>query len=369
MGFDEFDDIADIGTKEAYSIWMQGKAAIGKSTLAVEFTRHILDLTGKKHRGVVIPMDQGRYKIYQDLKKEGYLINPVSKDREVWFNEMAIIEALDTNMPGSDAIVISWDSITPGFVKHNNRGNQIAAMSPDERKAITGNTNKISAYQAKAAYMNTVASASMYGTHFIWVAHEHDGRDNKAKKTVKDAVTEQEQLKFRRNLNMILHVGKNNKGHYVEFTWARDRTALKGKRVYDEPNGMFKQIWPEIIQAYEGAEVINWDNIEYFASPQDAWTQAMEIYREHAGQKVYAFKDLRHAENAYNKVKEAVKDITAHDDWIARHHGNKTAKARLMADKWREEVDRRINDKIKIEGPKDLEQPPLIEEPEIVEYQ
>lgn len=339
MAFATFDKVKKVNNgKEPVLCWLEAPAGTGKSTLIAEFFR-------KFNPAVIVPMDQ-RAGIYEELLAEGVQVFPVSADPTEWADENAILKAMRQNIPGSGVVAGAIDSMTPRFREIISDAQDVAEMSAEERKRITGNSNKISAYQDKARFMEKMAVFANFGINFVWVGHEFEGRDNKAQVVTKTTITKQEREKFRRNLNLHLRTGIDRGKYFVEVIWARERPELTGQKFFDEA-GMFKGMWDKILASYEGAKVVAWDDVEYWQKPDDAIAAAMEVYKEAPnGSKVHAFDVLNHAQNAYEKVKKTVAAEVAHDDWKAKHRDDPAAAAKLMARRWKEDVAKRIDKKL-----------------------
>jgi hypothetical protein len=341
MAFKSFKEVKKVNALlgEPLLVWLSAPAATGKSTLTLDFFR-TLCVNGSI--GILIPMDH-RPAIFEELfEKEGVPVYPVDPDPTKWNNEDAILKALRTNLPGSGANAVAWDSVTPRFREIIAEAQTVAELTPEERKALTGNSNKISAYQPKALFMEKVAAVATYGLNTIWISHEHEGKDKDAKDVMKTSITNTEIKKFRRNLNLHLRTGVEGGRYYVEIVWARDRQALAGKKLYDE-QGLFKGMWNRIIAEFSDAPVVLWDQVKYWSSPDDAITAAMEQFVIGPnGEQILPFNEMNHAENAYNKLKKEVVLPLMTPAWKSKNAKNPHAAAELMATHWKAEVEKRL---------------------------
>lgn len=287
--------------REPIFCWLYGVARHGKTTLALDFIR-------ANQPGVVIPMDQ-RFEAYRDLAlAEGVQVWPVSdpSDPTVWASADHVLEHLRKNFPGSGARSLVWDSTTPGFRHWVEWAATYSDMTPREREAALGPKfkNKSALYQPKAHYMEQTAMIANYGVSCLWISHEHSGRDEQGRETMKTSITEQERLKFQHNVNLTLKV-RFEKGRYgVEIEEARNRPALNGTVYWDEPGNMFRGMWAKIAAAFYAAEVVDWDRLEVFASDRQAADLAMERTREVNGQIVAPFQSVNHALNAFKQVRK-----------------------------------------------------------------
>jgi hypothetical protein len=346
MPFEPFKKVKKVNPLmgEPILVWLAGPADTGKSTLLLDF---YLTFCPAGSLGILIPMDQ-RYKAFEDFADlEGIQIMPVSTDPTVWRDEDAILKSLRENMPGSGTTALAWDSVSPKFRELIGEAQTIADMTPDQRKAAIGNTNKVSAYQPKARFMEKVAVLATYGVNTVWVSHEYEGKDASAKDVLKTSITKIEVEKFRRNLNMHLRTGIERGNYFVQIVWARDRGSLSGKKLFDEPDNKFRGMWKRLSEAFNGAEVTTWDTIEFWAKPEDAITAAMEQFIEASdGSQIFPFDHIKHATNAYDKLKQEVVIPAMTKDWKAANASDKQAAPKLMAEKWKAEVARRLQERL-----------------------
>lgn len=347
MAFQPFSKVKKVNDLmgEPILCWLQAPADTGKSTLMLDFYRTFVG----DGIGILIPMDH-RPAIFEQLaEEEGIPIFPVDPDTNTWNNEDSIIKALRTNLPGSGARVLVWDSVSPRFREIINEAQTMADMTPEQREKAGGNKNKISVYQPKSLFMEKVASIATYGLNTCWISHEFEGRDRNAKEMTKTTITETEIKKFRRNLNLWIRTGIDRGKYYVEIVWARDRQALTGKRFYDEV-GMFKGMWMRLVEEFKGAVVTPWETVEYWANPQDAITAAMEqSVIGPNGEKILPFDHINHATNAYESFKRDKVLPMMTDEWKKANAGVNGAAARLLAPLWKEEVAKRLQNRLKIE--------------------
>ena len=289
--------------REPIFCWLYGVARGGKTTLALDFIR-------ANQPGVVIPMDQ-RFEVYRDLAlAENVQAWPVSdpSDPTLWASADHILENLRRNFPGSGAKSLVWDSVTPGFRHWVEWAQSYADMTAKEREAALGAKykNKSALYQPKAHYMEQAAMIANYGVACLWISHEHEGRDEQGKEKTKTSVTDQERLKFQRNVNLTLKIRWQGKRYGVEIEDARNRPSLNGQLIWDEPGNMFRGMWRQIAEAFYAAEVVDWDRLEIFASDRQAADLALAQSREVNGEVVGAFKNVNHALNAFNQVKKQI---------------------------------------------------------------
>lgn len=289
--------------REPILCWLYGLARGGKSTLALDFIR-------ENQPGVVIPMDQ-RFELYRDLAvAENVQVWPVSDpaDPSVWASADHILEHLRKNFPGSGAKSLVWDSTTPGFRHWVEWAAGYADMTPKERETVLGKKykNKSALYQPKAHYMEQVAMIANYGVNCLWISHEHSGRDERGQEKVKTSITDQERLKFQRNTNLTLKIRWEGTRFGVEIEEARNRPSLGGTVFWDEPGNMFRGMWRKIAEAFYAAEVVDWDQLEVFASDRQAADLALEQTREVDGEVIGAFRSINHAANAFKQVEKKV---------------------------------------------------------------
>lgn len=308
--------------REPIFCWLYGVARGGKSTLALDFIR-------ANQPGVVIPMDQ-RFEVYRDLAlAEGVQVWPVSDpaDPSIWASADQVLEHLRKNFPGSGAKSLVWDSTSPGFRHWVEWAQGYADMTPKERETVLGARykNKSALYQPKAHYMEQVAMIANYGVSCLWISHEHGGRDQAGQETMKPSITEQERLKFQRNVNLTLKIRWEGNRYGVEIEEARNRPSLNGTILWDEPGNLFRGMWAQIAGVFYAAEVVDWDRLEVFASERQAADLALHQTKEVGGEVIAAFKNVHHAVNAFTQVKKKV-----------------GSDPRQLARAWKEEVANRL---------------------------
>jgi hypothetical protein len=345
MAFKPFSQVKKISPLgEPILCWLQAPADTGKTTLMLELLRALKEYG----IGVVVPMDH-RAEVYQKLAdNEGIGVYPVSTDTTIWSNVEKIVKTLKVELPGSGAATIIWDSVSPGFTEVMTEAQRVAALTPEQRKQEIGNSNKTAAYQDKAQYMKQVATVANYGLNTIWISHEFSGRDAQAHEVTKTTITDTEIKKFRRNLNLQLRTNKENGRYFVEIVWARERPGLAGKKLYDEA-GMFVGMWNRIFAEFTGAKVVAWEDVEFWAEPKEAWLAGFEQTLEAEGIMVTAFDDVKHAENAYNKLRETVMKVFT-PEWVKANKDVPNAKAKHMAKTWKDDVQRRLLERWEIEA-------------------
>lgn len=284
--------------------WLYGVAKGGKTTLALDFIR-------ENQPGVVIPMDQ-RFEAYRDLAlAENVQAWPVSDpaDPTVWSSAGHILEYLRRNFPGSGARCLVWDSISPEFRHHVEWAMSYSDLTPDERVAALGAKfkNKSALFQPKSHFMELVATIANYGVACMWISHEHQGNDEKGETTMKPSITDQERLKFQKNVNLTLKIRWEKNRYGVEIEEARNRPSLNGTIYWDEPDNLFRGTWKKITTAFYAAEVVDWEQLEVFASDRQAADLAMEQTRQVGDEVITPFKNVLHAKNAFARVKKQVK--------------------------------------------------------------
>jgi hypothetical protein len=196
--------------------------------------------------------------------------------------------------------------------------------------------NRAAAWRDKARAMQQVFGLAALGTDMAWIYHtgEHLSGSGKAEET--ETIPEREAARAIKSLNMILELKESNGVYSVTVEWSR--YGKDGFTLTDEA-GMWAGM-PALIEeaSYGTGDMKDWGEGEApntFLKPSMAWAWAME---QDAG-----FRDVAHAENAYNKVKA---DLLASFE-PSEDHPKITASD--MRDAWVAEVEHRANPSVEAE--------------------
>jgi hypothetical protein len=204
----------------------------------------------------------------------------------------------DEGMPAVKAGTIVLDSMT-------------AILAPivarvQEEIARGEHQNKAAAWKPKAQAVKIVQDAlAKWGTDFVVVYHEQDSLDGQGRMHVVNTVSPLEEARLMRSLNATIRLGQDGRGRFAEVVWCRSgRTG----RVYDEagswkgvPDKLDGLMWSNLT-ASEQAVAGGQEPPAYFTNPQDAWQW---------GFAQGCFRDMRHAQNAYEELKREKKPADA----------------------------------------------------------
>lgn len=208
-----------------------------------------------------------------------------------------IVDLLKKNLPGSGVRTIVIDSLT-------------AIMRPIINQALVNAEtakNKISVFRDKALAMSRMQDAvSSSGCDSLWIWHTHTSLDAQAREVKRTSIPETELIRLRRSLNAILRLEVDGDRRSVLIEWARN--GKHGIRLFDDAGGWAGM--PELIeQAMYSEGVKTGDSMPTsFTSATDAIAWGMEQG---------CFRDARHAQAAYEKLKGEKQPKSAGEMWTA----------------------------------------------------
>jgi adenosyl cobinamide kinase/adenosyl cobinamide phosphate guanylyltransferase len=209
-----------------------------------------------------------------------------------------IVELLKRNLPGSGVRTIVVDSLTAIMRPIINQG----LVDAETAK------NKISVWRDKALAMSRMQDAvSSSGCDSLWIWHTHETMDANAKRIMRASIPATEIERLRRSLNAILRVDVTPAGRRsITVEWARN--GKSGIMLVDEAGGW--RGMPELIEAavYKDGVKESEGVPATFANP----TMAIAWGNEQG-----CFRDVRHAQHAYEKCKREAQPKTASDMWAA----------------------------------------------------
>jgi hypothetical protein len=316
-----------------------GEADSGKSTLLAQLPAPMAGIDSDGRMDEIIDVARG------DIFAQENLVEATEVDKALAW--------LDENMSGSRVQSIAWDSITPILLPVINRAMDLAAMTPQQREAEIGTTNKAAVWEPKARMMRKIQSIQNFGTHCVWVAHIEGGRDHQGKEHERRTIPETELDRFTKALNMKLRTIKVKGKYGVRIEWLRKRPGFQ-ITLWDE-KGNFEGMWERILEVANGQpapdEPVTWKDFgisKPFPNPETAIQMGVEYCQEAFGQKIYAFGDphtqptkkdgeqgtngsTTHARNAYDKLKRG-----EYPDF------RKPGSAGEMAEAWKALVERKI---------------------------
>ena len=193
-----------------------------------------------------------------------------------------------------------------------------AILSPLVAQAVLDNDadrnrNKMAAWKGKAMAMRLLQdSVTAAGCDVLWIYHEREGRDAKGQEQTVASIPRTELARLQRSLNMRLRVVLDPAGRRgVTVEWAR--SGRGGATVWDDSRSWVNM--PERIEqaVYGGLSVA--DQAQLADATPTGFTGA-----DHAigwGYEQGCFDDLRHARNAYDKLKAERSPKTAGEMWAA----------------------------------------------------
>lgn len=217
-----------------------------------------------------------------------------------------IVDLLKRNLPGSGVRTIVVDSLT-------------AIMRPIINQALVNAEtakNKISVFRDKALAMSRMQDAvSSSGCDALWIWHTHTSLDAQAREVKRTSIPETELIRLRRSLNAILRLEVDGDRRSVLIEWARN--GKHGIRLFDDAGGWVGM--PELIEATMYSEGVKSADTTptSFTSATDAIAWGMEQG---------CFRDARHGQAAYDKLKTEKQPKSASAMWAA----------------WVEDVQRRV---------------------------
>ena len=258
-----------------------GRAGAGKSTFLTQC------------RGPLVIADpDGRFNEVARLCAEEVL--GISDRPADHHDPLQIARLLDDGMPNLKAGTIALDSMTAILAPIVARVQE--EIDRGEHK------NKAAAWKPKAQAVKIIQDAlAKWGADVMIVYHEQESLNGEGKMHTVNTVSPLEEARLMRSLNATIRLAKDGRGRYAEVVWCRSgRTG----RVYDEA-GMWKGVpdrldalmWSNLT-ASEQAVADGKEPPAHFTNPQDAWQW---------GFAQGCFRDMHHAENAYNELKREKK--------------------------------------------------------------
>lgn len=222
-----------------------------------------------------------------------------------------IVALLKSNLPGSGVRTIVVDSLTAIMRPIINQG----LVDAETAK------NKISVWRDKALAMSRMQDAvSSSGCDSLWIWHTHTSRNGQAAEVRRASIPDTEIQRLRRSLNAILRLDATPAGRRtVTIEWARN--GKSGLVLADEAGGW--RGMPERIEQAMYSEGVR----ENEGTPTTFANPAMAIAW---GYEQGCFRDVRHAQHAYEKCKREAQPKTAaemRDAWVTEVQERATARA------------------------------------------
>jgi len=175
--------------------------------------------------------------------------------------------------------------------------------------------NKAGAWRGKSMAMKMLHNLQRFGADVIFVYHEHKALNAQGDWTQTRSISELEEARMLKSLNLQLRVFKTNGRFGVTVVWARN--GRSGVTLWDEA-GLWQGM-PERIEAAVYDDLTDDETLAFDEEPPEgpfpsasvaiAWGFARGV-----------FKDEAHAQNAYEKVKREKDPQTAQemrDAWVS----------------------------------------------------
>ena len=271
-------------------LWgLAGFPGSGKSTFAARMRTPILAVDA-----------DGRFGEVAELASEVLRLSDRPADNS---DVEAIADLLNAHMPETHVGTVVVDSLT-SIVSPLVVG---AIMANDAGR----NKNRMAAFKDKALALRLLQdSVTAWGTDCLWIWHLQTGRDSQAAVQETATISPTELARLTRSLNLMLRVVIDAGGRRgVHVDWAR--RGRSGVTVWD-PSGTWAGIPEDLERAVYGGltpadqEAIALAIPASFAGPGPAISWGFE-----SG----AFKDARHAVQAYNRLKEERQPANAAEMW------------------------------------------------------
>jgi len=330
---------------------LTGEAATGKTTLIMAI---IKELAGENGVAYIWNTDSREEEYVWGLGEDNILM-PVADPLDTRAVNAEIMEDFAKGVL-KNVKVMALDNLTYIFKKALTEGGQLAL-----------NKSK--------TMMNVRVALAQFNVPVIAVSHiEIVGTKDNLKATVaKDTVSDKEKNKMANIFNMDMHTVEKDGIYGVVIDRCRYFPRMKPLVIWDKEGTMFEGFYSKIMKAVFGADGMTQEEAEKidpkftdygkgnpFPSVEYAVRFGAEYYAENkeTGVKYFAFGDpheevtkkngddgengaYKHAQYAYNKVKETVVIPVVKAEGIKGNYA-----AELMAEKWVQDVCRRIQEKI-----------------------
>lgn len=272
-----------------------GYPGVGKSTFVAQMRQPVLTIDADHRFSEIARLN--REKVFYEFGD-----NPEDNA-----DPRTIAKLLDRDMPGSDVATIVVDSLTSIIAPLV--GEAIQANDAGENK------NRIAAFKPKAMAMQTLQDAiTRWGRDTVWIYHLRERRDANANMTVATSISAVELARLRRSLNMVIRLVDQGQQRVAIVDWCRE--GRDNISIADTSG-----CWAGIPEAIESAVYDNLTDEEKDEKAKGVPKRFADMNAAIAwGFEQGVFSDAVHAQNAYNKVKEAGKPATAQamwDLWIA----------------------------------------------------
>lgn len=287
-----------------------GAANSGKSTLCAQMLGPI----------VWVDADQRADEIVDLVEGELYGLSQDAYDNTI---PERIDGLLVANMPGIKAGTIVVDSVTAILEPIVTR-----IQADIEAGRVK---NKAGAWQLKAAAMKMLHNLQRFGTDVVMIYHEYKALDDKGKWQQARTISELEEARMLKSLNMLLRTHRVDDGRFcVEVVWARN--GRSGVKLHDEA-GHWRDM-PERLEAAVYDDLTAEEQATFSEEPPRTFPTPAVAVAWAMHQVPCPFREEAHAQNAYEKVKRE------------RNPRN----AREMRDLWVTEVGARVADLLKENG-------------------
>jgi hypothetical protein len=299
-----FIDLKQRRRKYPRRLWaVFGEADTGKSTLCAQLKHPLVWIDADQRADEIVDLVEGRIYGISDST-----IDNVSPDR--------IDSLLTQGMASVQAGTIVIDSVTA--ILEPIIGRIMADIEAGRVK------NKAGAWRPKAMAMRMLHNLQRFGTGVVMVYHEFKSLDADGKWHQARTISELEEARMLKSLNMMLRTFREDERFGLEVMWARN--GRSGVVLYDETGRW--QGMPERIEAAVYDDLTENEQVAFDEAPPEgsfpsvpvaiAWGYARGV-----------FEDEAHAQNAYAKLKKERKPQTAlemRNLWVAEVQARVTQK-------------------------------------------
>lgn len=229
---------------------------------------------------------------------------------------------LTANMPTSHAGTIVVDSVTAILEPI------VTRIQVDVEAGRI--KNKAGAWRPKAAAMKMLHNLGRFGTDVILTYHEYQALDAKGQWQQTRTVSQLEEARMVKSLNMLLKISHENGRYQVQVVWARNG---RGAFTLADEAGHWRGM-PERIEAAVYDNLSDEEQVVFGDQPPAVFPTPAIAIAWSMHQVPCPFRDEAHAQNAYDKLK------------AERAPGT----ARAMRDLWVTDVQERVAETLATNG-------------------
>ena len=176
--------------------------------------------------------------------------------------------------------------------------------------------NKAGAWRPKAAAMKMLHNLGRFGTDVVMTYHEYKALDARGQWQQTRTVSQLEEARMVKSLNMLLKISHSNDLYQVQVVWARNGRG--GFTLVDEA-GHWRDM-PERIEAAVYDDLSHEEQVVFADRPPTVFPTPAIAIAWSMHQVPCPFRDEAHAQNAYDKLKAERAPGTARamrDLWVA----------------------------------------------------